>query len=74
MIKLLKQYITEKKRANDLKERELNLLYDPVFFGKREQRITVDIPQLNNVELKSPNTGNPNWTVSIWDILIKLES
>ena len=29
MIKLLKQYITEKKRANDLKERELNLLYDP---------------------------------------------
>ena len=52
------------ERANDLKERELNLLYDPVFFGKREQRITVHIPQLNNVELKSPNTGNPNWTVS----------
>ena len=64
MIKLLKQNITEKKRANDLKERELNLLYDPVFFGKREQRITVHIPQLNKVELNSPNTSNPNWTVS----------
>ena len=64
MIKLLKQYIAEKKRANDLKERELNLLYDPVFFGKREQRITVHIPQLNKVELNSPNTSKPNWTVS----------
>ena len=63
-MKIIKQYIQELKRANDLKERELNLLYDPVFFGKREQRITVDIPQFNNVELKSPNTGNPNWTVS----------
>ena len=63
-MKIIKQYIQELKRANDLKERELNPLYDPVFFGKREQRITVDIPQLNNVELKSPNTGNPNWTVS----------
>ena len=29
-----------------------------------KQEITVHIPQLNNVELKSPNTGNPNWTVS----------
>ena len=64
MIKLLKRYVSEMERANDLKERELNLLYDPVFFGKREQRITVHIPQLNNVKLKSPNTGNPNWTVS----------
>ena len=64
MIKLLKRYVSEMERANALKERELNLLYDPVFFGKREQRITVHIPQLNNVELKSPNTGNPNWTVS----------
>ena len=64
MIKLLKRYVSEMERANDLKERELNLLYDTVFFGNREQRITVHIPQLNNVELKSPNTGNPNWTVS----------
>ena len=71
MIKLLKRYVSEMERANDLKERELNLLYDPVFFGKREQRITVHIPQLNNVELKSPNTGNPNWTVSTWDINTK---
>ena len=63
MIKLLKQYITEKKRANDLKERELNLLYDPVFFGKREQRITVHIPQLNNIELRAPDTNNPCWSV-----------
>ena len=74
MIKLLKQYITEKKRANDLKERELKLLYDPVFFGNREQRITVHIPQLNNVEVKSPNTSNPNWTISTWDTHTKLES
>ena len=64
MIKLLKRYVSEMERANDLKERELNLLYDPVFFGKREQRITVHIPQLNKVELNSPNTGNPNWTIS----------
>ena len=64
MIKLLKQYVEEMKRANDLKERELNLLYDPVFFGKREQKVTVHIPQLNKVELNSPNTSNPNWTVS----------
>ena len=63
MIKLLKQYITEKKRANDLKERELNLLYDPVFFGKREQRITVHIPQLNNIELRAPDTNNSCWSV-----------
>ena len=74
MIKLLKEYVSEMKRANDLKERELNLLYDPVFFGKREQRITVHIPQLNNVELKSPNTSNPNWTISRWDTHTKLES
>ena len=65
MIKLLKQYIAEKKRANDLKERELNLLYDPVFFGKREQRITVHIPQLDKVELNSPNTSNPNWSWTV---------
>ena len=64
MIKLLKEYVSEMKRANDLKEREFNLLYDPVFFGKREQKVTVHIPQLNKVELNSPNTSNPNWTVS----------
>ena len=64
MIKLLKEYVSEMKRANDLKERELNLLYDPVFFGKIEQKVTVHIPQLHNVHLKSPNTSDPNWTVS----------
>ena len=41
-MKIIKQYIQELKRANDLKEKSWNLLYDPVFFGKREQRITVD--------------------------------
>ena len=63
MIKLLKRYVLEMERANDLKERELNLLYDPVFFGKREQRITVHIPQLNNIELRAPDTNNSCWSV-----------
>jgi len=57
MIKLLKQYVEEIKRANDLKERELDYLYTP------GGGITVHIPQLNNLELKKPDTGNPNWTV-----------
>ena len=77
MIKLLKEYVSEIKRANDLKERELNQKYGPEVissdgpFGMKEtsslyrpkQEITVHIPQLNNLELKSPDTGNPNWTV-----------
>ena len=57
MIKLLKEYVSEIKRANDLKERELDYLYTP------GGGITVHIPQLNNLELKKPDTGNPNWTV-----------
>ena len=78
MIKLLKEYVSEMKRANDLKERELNQKYGPEVissdgpFSMKEtsslyrpkQEITVHIPQLNNIELKSPNTSNPNWTVS----------
>ena len=77
MIKLLKEYVSEIKRANDLKERELNQKYGPEVissdgpFSMKEtsslyrpkQEITVHIPQLNNLELKSPNTGNSNWTV-----------
>ena len=77
MIKLLKEYVSEIKRANDLKERELNQKYGPEVissdgpFSMKEtsslyrpkQEITVHIPQLNNLELKSPDTGNPNWTV-----------
>ena len=77
MIKLLKQYVEEMKRANDLKERELNQKYGPEVissdgpFSMKEtsslyrpkQEITVHIPQLNNLELKKPDTGNPNWTV-----------
>ena len=57
MIKLLKEYVSEMKRANDLKERELDYLYTP------SGGITVHIPQLNNLELKQPDTGNPNWSV-----------
>ena len=73
MIKLLKQYVEEIKRANDLKERELDYLYTP------GGGITVHIPQLNNLELKKPDTGNPNWTVFSsevkgWDTHTKLES
>ena len=77
MIKLLKEYVSEMKRANDLKERELNQKYGPEVissngpFSMKEtsslyrpkHEITVHIPQLNNLELKSPDTGNPNWTV-----------
>jgi len=77
MIKLLKEYVSEIKRANDLKERELNQKYGPEVicsggpFSAKEtsslyrpkQEITVHIPQLNNLELKAPDTGNPNWTV-----------
>ena len=77
MIKLLKQYVEEMKRANDLKERELNQKYGPEVISSVDpsnmdgrslytpkQEITVHIPQLNNLELNSPNTSNPNWTVS----------
>tara|TARA_R100000008_G_C3446397_1_gene97096 strand:- start:260 stop:511 length:252 start_codon:yes stop_codon:yes gene_type:complete len=76
MIKLLKQYVEEMKRANDLKERELNQKYGPEVISSVDpfnmngrslytpkQEITVHIPQLNNLELKSPDTGNSNWTV-----------
>ena len=61
MIKLLKQYVEELKRANDLKERELNLMFDPYI---NKQQVTVQIPQLDKIELQAPNTNNPNWTVS----------
>ena len=78
MIKLLKEYVSEIKRANDLKERELNQKYGPEVISSADpfdmhgtstlyrprQEITVHIPQLNKVELNSPNTSNPNWTVS----------
>ena len=64
MIKLLKQYVEEMKRANDLKERELNLMLDPYYQHMNKQQVTVKIPQLDKVELNSPTTGNPNWTVS----------
>ena len=64
MIKLLKQYVEELKRANDLKERELNLMLDPYYQHMNKQQVTVKIPQLDKVELNSPNTGNPNWTIS----------
>ena len=63
MIKLLKQYVSEIKRANDLKERELNLMLDPYYKHINKQEVVVQIPQLNNHELKKPDTGNPNWTV-----------
>ena len=64
MIKLLKEYVSEMKRANDLKERELNLMLDPYYQHINKQQVTVKIPQLDKVELNSPNTGNPNWTIS----------
>ena len=64
MIKLLKQYVEELKRANDLKERELNFMLDPYYQHMNKQQVTVKIPQLDKVELNSPNTGNPNWTIS----------
>ena len=78
MIKLLKEYVSEMKRANDLKERELNQKYGPEVMTSSDpfdmhgtsslyrprQQITVHIPQPNIVELNSPNTSNPNWTVS----------
>ena len=63
MIKLLKEYVSEMKRANDLKERELNLMLDPYYKHINKQEVVVQIPQLNNLELKKPDTGNPNWTV-----------
>ena len=63
MIKLLKQYVSEIKSANDLKERELNLMLDPYYKHINKQEVVVQIPQLNNLELKKPDTGNPNWTV-----------
>ena len=63
MIKLLKEYVSQLKRANDLKERELNLMLDPYYKHINKQEVVVQIPQLNNLELKKPDTGNPNWTV-----------
>ena len=64
MIKLLKQYVEELKRANDLKEKELSLMLDPFYHEIKKQKVIVQIPQLNNLELKTPDTSNPNWTVS----------
>ena len=64
MIKLLKQYVEELKRANDLKERELNFMLDPYYQHINKQQVTVKIPQLDKIELRAPNTSNPNWTVS----------
>ena len=64
MIKLLKQYVEELKRANDLKERELNLMLDPYYQHINKQQVTVKIPQLDKIELQAPNKSNPNWTVS----------
>ena len=64
MIKLLKQYVEEMKRANDLKERELNLMLDPYYQHINKQQVTVKIPQLDKIELQAPNTGNTNWTIS----------
>ena len=64
MIKLLKQYVEELKRANDLKERELNFMLDPYYQHINKQQVTVKVPQLDKIELQAPNTSNPNWTVS----------
>ena len=64
MIKLLKQYVEELKRANDLKERELNFMLDHYYHHIKKQQVTVKIPQLDKIELQAPNTSNPNWTVS----------
>ena len=77
MIKLLKEYVLEMKRANDLKERELNQKYGPEVMTSSDpfdmhgtsslyrpkQEITMHIPQLNNLVLKAPDTNNPNWSV-----------
>tara|TARA_R100000773_G_C4123661_1_gene57899 strand:- start:147 stop:359 length:213 start_codon:yes stop_codon:yes gene_type:complete len=63
MFKIFKQYVVELRRANDLKERELNLMLDPYYKHINKQEVVVQIPQLNNLELKKPDTGNPNWTV-----------
>ena len=63
MIKLLKEYVSEMKRANDLKERELNLMLDPLYKHMNRQEITMYVPQLNNLVLKAPDTNNPNWSV-----------
>ena len=64
MIKLLKQYVEELKRANDLKERELNFMLDPYYQHINKQQVTVKIPQLDKIKLQAPNTSNPSWTVS----------
>ena len=64
MIKLLKQYFEQMKRANDLKERELNLMLDPYYQHINKQQVTVKIPQLDKIELQARNTSNPHWTVS----------
>ena len=77
MIKLLKEYVSEMKRANDLKERELNQKYGPEVFSsgspfdiketsslfRPKQEVTVHIPQLNNIELRAPDTNNSCWSV-----------
>ena len=79
MIKLLKEYVSEMKRANDLKERELNLMLDPYYKHINKQEVVVQIPQLNNIELRGPDTNNSCWSVFSseakgWDIHTKLES
>ena len=76
MIKLLKECVSEMKRANDLKERELNQRYGPEVISSADpfnmngrslytpkQEMTVHIPQLNNIELRAPDTNNPCWSV-----------
>ena len=49
MIKLLKQYVEELKRSNDLKERELNFMLDPYYQHINKQQVTVKIPQLDKI-------------------------
>ena len=77
MIKLLKEYVSEMKRANDLKERELNQKYGPEVISSADpfnmhgtsslyrpkHEMIVHIPQLNNIELRAPDTNNPCWSV-----------
>jgi hypothetical protein len=37
---------------------------DPLYQHINKQQVTVQIPQLDKIELQAPNTNNPNWTVS----------
>ena len=61
MIKLLKQYVEEMKRANDLKERELNLMLDPYYQHINKQQVTVKI--LDKIELQAPNTRKEKYEI-----------